>query len=304
MLLRCRAKINLALAVAPPLGAEAGPRQGFHPICSLFAPVELGDDLLLERLAPGTPSRFNIAWADDAPVPSPIDWPLEKDLMVRAHAALERHTQKPLPVAATLRKRTPVGGGLGGGSADAAAMFRGLDALFALALPEPTLHALAQTLGSDLAFFIDAACPPTDAPRPALVTGLGEEIRRLERVPGAAVLIFPPFGCPTGAVYQSFDAALPPRFRQDEVFALAERAVRTGRYESDGLFNDLAAPAMRVRPALAELRRAAADRLARPVHVTGSGSTLFALAATLPEASAMAEALSGLGCPVLATALA
>lgn len=294
MLIPCWAKLNLTLAVGPPLGPEAGPKRGFHPIASWFAAVGLADDLELTPLRPGEPSRYVIEWADDAPRPSPIDWPIEKDLAVRAHRLLEARAGRPLPIAMTLRKRTPVGGGLGGGSSDAAGLIRGVNDLFALGLDEPAQHALAATLGSDIAFFLDTGVPLDQPPRPALVTGLGDELRRLERVPGWAVLILPPFGCPTGPVYRAFDAAVPPRFRVDEVFALAEAAIARGRLDGSALFNDLARPAEAVAPDLAPLRRRVAERLGTSVHVTGSGSTLFALVPDADAARSAAGSLAGL----------
>lgn len=320
--LQAHAKVNLALAVAAPLPA-GHPRAGMHPIASWMAPLDLADDLTISALPPGSASVFDLAWHADAapalssapaahsaahPAPAPltIDWPLEKDLAFRAHAALSAHVGRPLPVAVTLRKRIPAGGGLGGGSADAAAMLRGLDHLFHLALPEATLHALAAALGSDIPFFIDASRPPAPAPaptlppRPALVSGLGERVQRLpargERV--AITLVFPPFGCPTGAVYRAFDDAPPSRFREDEA---ARLAAAPHPPTDDDVFNDLAPAAERAEPRLAALRRELSGALGRPVHVSGSGSTLFALGHNAPASAGDAAFLrlaAAAGCRV------
>src|SRR5438105_752090 len=94
--LRAHAKLNLALSVGPPLAD--GPRAGFHPIASWFAPIDLHDTIEMEALAPGRTSRCSISWADGAPRPSPVDWPLNKDLVVRAHALLKAHAHRALPV--------------------------------------------------------------------------------------------------------------------------------------------------------------------------------------------------------------
>lgn len=295
MLLHCPAKLNLALAVGGPLGPEAGARRGFHPICSWFVAVSLGDDLELTRRPEhdGPESRYQIAWAEDAPRPSPIDWPIEKDLAVRAHRLIERHVGKPLPIDAHLRKRIPVGGGLGGGSSDAAGMIRGVNALFALHLDEHTQHTIAMQLGSDVAFFLDQQAGELANPRPAIVSGLGEELRRVDRVPAWVVLIAPAFGCPTGSVYRAFDSALPPRFKQDEVYALVESSLTRGQIDPHALFNDLARPAEAVAPELAPLRHRCIERTGKPVHITGSGSTMFILEASEPAAQAAAQALAG-----------
>ncbi len=294
------AKVNLALAVGPPLPPEAGPRAGFHPVCSWMHAIDLRDTLSLTRRDAGT-STHALAWAPDAPRPSPIDWPLDKDLCVRAQRALEAHVGHPLPVAMTLSKRIPVGGGLGGGSADAAAMLLGLSTLFDLGLDRPALRALGAALGSDVAFFLGGQTHdtgPAGAPPPALVSGLGDRIEPVARTTGWLALIFPPVGCPTGPVYRAFDAALAPghTLRDHAVRDLAAHTAATAAIPSDRLFNDLAEPAFAVAPGLRALRDTAAATLGRPVHVTGSGSTLFALCPSRAAAEAACTTLRSV-CP-------
>lgn len=183
------------------------------------------------------------------------------------------------PCEVRVLKRIPVGGGLGGGSADAGAALLGLDALFDLGLSQADLSGAAAALGSDVAFFLDRESPP----RPALVTGLGERVERQARLAGDLVLIMPAMGCPTGAVYRAYDAA-PRALREDDVRRMIARAEREGGRADPGvLFNDLAGPALAVAPALAAVRSACAGALGGPVHVSGSGSTLFALAPDGPE---------------------
>ena len=277
------AKINLALAVGPP---EAdGPKRGFHPITSWFVTTTLCDTLTLRRRAPGDASTHMITWAADAPKPSPIDWPIERDLAVRAHRLLETHVGHALPLHMTLGKRIPVGGGLGGGSSDAAAALIAINALFALGLDVSTLADLGQRLGSDIAFFIDDDLPPWDeprrAPRPALVTGFGERISRLPRRPlPPALLLIPAFGCPTGPVYQAFDELLVRRkgkltVTHDPVIFAASHWMNTGMVDQRLLQNGLTDAACKV---VRELEQTI-DRLSRglgvPIHVTGSGSTMF-----------------------------
>lgn len=271
--LAAHAKLNLALSVGPP-----EPPRGYHPIASWFAAVDLADTVRLER-AEAEGSAFSVDWAADAPAPSPIDWPIEKDLGFRAHRALEAHVGRALPARVTIQKRIPVGGGLGGGSSDAAAVLAGLDRLFELDLDRAALIAISTTLGSDVAFFLDAERPP----RQSIVRGFGERIDRIVGSSGgataqAAVLVFPPFGCPTGEVYRAFDQRPGAALREGVVRELVSTAARRGRVPTERLFNDLAAPARDVQPRLAAVQ----DRLGAlahgPVHVTGSGSTLFCLA--------------------------
>lgn len=277
------AKLNLALAVGTP-----APPKGYHPIASWFVATDLCDDVEIERCSPGTPSVHRVEWHADAPKATPIDWPIEKDLAVRAHRLLESATGRELPLKMTVRKRIPVGGGLGGGSSDAAAALVGINWAFGLGLRAEALRELSTRLGSDVAFFIDDDGAGS-RPRPAIVTGFGERIERCAGVPRGwrAVLLFPPFGCPTGAVYAAFDARPAPAFRDQAVRGLVARAA-DGGLDPRALFNDLAQPACDAAPALADvLKRLApaggdAGEMGGasdigPVHVTGSGSTMFVL---------------------------
>lgn len=279
LIIPSHAKLNLALAVAPPEpsalpGGSVNPRAGWHRISSVFSCIDLADELTLKHLAAG-PSRFSILWAPDAPSPSPIDWPIEKDLAFRAHALLEAHAGRPLPVEAVLSKKIPVGGGMGGGSSNAAAMLRGLASLFGI--NPAALPALGARLGSDVPFFLDSERPPHQPARPALVEGFGEHIERRSSFTSSVVLICPRLPCPTPAVYRAFDRQLQTknafRFRDAEVRSLFELHKPI---DSRALFNDLAEPAFEVAPALRELHTRASE-VHSPVHVTGSGSTLFAL---------------------------
>ena len=110
--LRCLAKVNLALSVASPQAS------GLHPIASWMVAVDFADTLTLHRLEAG-PSRFSVVYSPLAPRVEEVNWPQEKDLSFRAHALLEKHADKPLPVQAAIEKMIPTGAGLGGGSSDA-----------------------------------------------------------------------------------------------------------------------------------------------------------------------------------------
>lgn len=296
--MRAHAKVNLALAVGPPLPREALAHAGFHPICSWMHAIDLFDDLTLTRLRDHEPSRHELSWATDAPSPSPIDWPIEQDLCVRAHRAIERLVGRALPLHLTLHKRTPVGGGLGGGSSDAAATIRAVSTLFDLNLSPQAQLDIARALGSDVAFFLGAPSPLAPPP-PALVSGLGERLEPQAPVPGCLLLILPPMGCPTGPVYRAFDAAPALALNEPRVRAIAARAAREARVPGADLFNDLAGAAFAVAPGLESIRDAAARTLNQHIHVTGSGSTLFAVFPT-PHAAAQARERVRSACPSVA----
>jgi 4-diphosphocytidyl-2-C-methyl-D-erythritol kinase len=279
---RAHAKVNLALSVGPPEPAGAD-KPRWHPICSWMHAIDLADDLSIERAAS---SSYAIEWAADAPKASPIDWPIEADLAVRAHRLLESHIGRALPIRLELHKRIPVGGGLGGGSSDAAAVLVAVNTLFGLGRSPAELRAMSRSLGSDVGFFID---DDADGPaRPAIVSGFGDRIERLERRRAdRLLLLLPAVACATPAVYRAYDAA-PRALRSAEV-----RAAAGAPGALSGLFNDLDGPAERVAPGLASLRRALAAALGRPIHMTGSGSTLLAIAGPGEDERALIAAASG-----------
>lgn len=286
LLRRAWAKVNLALQVGPPEPPHSG-RPGWHPICSWTHAIDLADTLTVERAAR---SDYRIEWAPDAPQPSPIDWPPERDLAVRAHGLLEAEAGRELPLRLRLSKRIPVGGGLGGGSSDAAAALLAVDALFDLRLGTGRLRTLGATLGSDVAFFIDAAAD--EPPRPAIVSGFGERVERLpDRRSGPLILFLPGFGCPTPLVYSAFDAS-PGGRAPGDVRAIAARG---GPLE--GLFNDLTPAAGAAVPGLLLARTLISAAMDREVHMTGSGSTLFIPARSVADARSLlglASALPGI----------
>lgn len=276
LLVQSPAKLNLALSVGQPRG------DGMHPICSWMISINLADDLLLTRLDDDRLSRYAILWHEEARRRSDINWSITKDLAVRAHLALEQHVGKRLPVQMKLEKRIPVGGGLGGGSANAAAMLRGINQLFALGLDISTLADIGASLGSDVPFMVAGGS--------AIVTGAGEEVEPLERNGTLhAVVVMPEVACPTGAVYAAFDELGCPSTDPSRVSSLMNS--RTPAQLSESLFNDLTPAAMQVAPALREHLRELADLAERPAHVTGSGSTMFIVCDDELHAQALAQAI-------------
>ncbi len=232
------AKLNLCLRVV-------GRREdGFHLLQSLVAAVDLCDEILL------FPQRAGIELA------APADLgPREENLAVRAARAL-------LPTASpgvriVLHKRIPPGAGLGGGSADAAAVLAGLNELFSLGRTPRELAEIGVKLGADVPFFF--------GPCPAWVEGIGERITPLDLpLPPAFLILVPPIRCPTPDVYQAFDdLGLP-----------ISPSTPSPRELTMG--NDLWPAAVRLAPALLPLREELARVSPGPVGMTGSGSALFA----------------------------
>ena len=267
------AKVNLALSVGA-LGAD-----GLHPIASLMTTIDFEDTLEVKRLLPDRMSRFAIEWHPEARRRTDINWKLRQDLAVRAHTLLEERLGRSLPIQLRLQKRIPVGGGLGGGSANAAAMLRALNALFELELASDVLERVALELGSDVPFLVRGGS--------AIVEGTGGELERAEQTPVHLVLVLPAIQCPTGLVYRTFDElASNPAVDAARVRALAQTPV-----SPHAPFNDLAPAAFAVAPSLRELSARVSEIAELPVHVSGSGATLFVVCDSSIHAQALAAAI-------------
>ncbi len=252
------AKVNLSLSV----GTQN--TQGLHPVVSKAVCVAFSDDIEVTRLEEGDLSRYAILWHEDAKRKSPIDWSVTNDLAVRAHRMLEAAAGKPLPVQMKLQKRIPIGGGLGGGSSDAAAMLLATSELFEL---DFDLVAIATDLGSDTPFLLTGGS--------AIVTDLGESIESQDVDELHLVLIMPEYGCPTGEVFDAFDEL--------DVGDLDESRVRSGE-----IFNDLMEAACSVASELADDMKRLTELLECEIHLSGSGSTMFCICNNATQADEIA----------------
>jgi 4-diphosphocytidyl-2-C-methyl-D-erythritol kinase len=259
------AKVNLFLEVT------ARRPDGYHELRTLLVAVSLYDTL---EFAPAPPATFHLSCTDPKLGTGP------ENLIVRAADLLRRHTGADAGADVRLTKRIPLEAGLAGGSTDAAATLVGLNRLWGLGLSADELTALAAELGSDVAFFLR---PPA-----AWCTGRGEEVMpwplgtRLH-----LVLVCPPFGLSTAAVYRGVRVPDAP-----ETGDALKDAVRAGAVDTIGrlLHNRLQEPAEQLRPELADYRRQLADLGPAGCLLSGSGSTLFALGRDVTDARRLAGA--------------
>lgn len=284
--LHCPAKVNLALSVGAPMST------GMHPIASLMCTLTFGDVMMLSK-TDGDESQFDIQFQklhpdDDTPM-GVVDWPLEKDLAFRALLLMQETVGRKLPVNAKFSKRIPAGAGLAGGSGNAAAMLIGLNRLYDLNLTTATLAELARCLGSDVVFVVYAMQENLSG---AIVHGLGEKITpiKLNQLLDM-VLIFPPFGCPTGLVYGTFDKLLDNPAKEVDL-PMVETMVKKLSIEPADPFNDLASAACHVQPRLGTLQQEITDTIKQPVHITGSGSTMYVLCKDAASAKQTASVIT------------
>ena len=256
-----QAKVNLALRV---LAREAS---GYHHIETVFQRLALADTVTVRA---ANERSLDVHWAGAGTTPDL--GPVEQNLAWRAADAYASATGWPGGFAIEIEKRIPVGGGLGGGSADAASVLRALDALAPRPVGTPALVDIGARLGADVAFLAS----PSEL---ALAWGRGERLLDLPPLPAAPVLlVVPDFGVNTA---QAYGALAERRAGAPWSAAAAWRSPRSlgswGAVAADAV-NDFESVVFDDHPVLATVR---AQLAALPQSVfalmSGSGSTLFAV---------------------------
>jgi len=235
------AKLNLFLHIT---GRRA---DGYHLLQSAFMLIDWCDTLHFERRADGQITR------EDLGAPLPPD-----DLIVRASRALQQATGCTQGAHIGVDKRIPAQAGMGGGSSDAASTLMALNRLWNLRLSRTELARIGLTLGADVPFFIHG--------RHGWVEGIGERIQPLMLPPARFVVVKPPQGLETVAIFRA------PDLKRD-----SEPAILAGFTADPYGFghNDLQPVAERLCPQVAE----AIGRLSHlglDARMTGSGSAVFA----------------------------
>lgn len=255
--LAASAKVNLHLEI---LGRRA---DGFHELETVFQTIGLADTVSVAL----TPGEGVSLIGDDPDLP----WDAS-NLAWRAAAAYLAANPLPGCLAIQVTKRIPAGAGLGGGSADAAAVLVACDRLATHPLGQAALETLAAGLGSDISFLVRGGT--------AHATGRGEVLTSLPDLPALPLTVLMPEGahCATPAVYRALtEAERGPR----PAHGPAWFAERLPHRLSEILSNRLTPPACRVCPAVGELLAHLAG-LDVPHLMTGSGAACLAFAAVVP----------------------
>ncbi len=257
MRIRSFAKVNLGLEVL------ARREDGYHELRTLFQTIDLHDDIVLR------PRDEGVVVVCDHPL-VPTDG---ANLAARAAEELRRYAGIERGVEIGIRKRIAVGGGLGGGSSNAAAVLMGLDRLWRLGLGPAGLHPLARRLGADVPYFLVGGT--------ALGLARGDEVYPLrQQLRAHLVVVDPGVHVSTARVFARLDAGLTPRENSNSIFHFVSREL-----EGSGAFrllvNDLEAAALEEAPALrveaARIRAALAGAGACVSALSGSGSCWFGL---------------------------
>ena len=247
-----RAKLNLFLRVL------SRDDDGYHSLETLFCRIALADELIATRTDAGI--TIEVSGADVGP---------DKDnLAVRAAELVIAALRTRIGVHLKLEKKIPVGGGLAGGSADAAATLDAVNALAGNAIPRAELLQFAAKLGSDVAFCFSGASL-------ALGWGRGERMMVLPPLPPApAVLLVPPVAVRTPEAYRWIAESRQNQGRRGPV-AMDLEALSTWGNVGRLAGNDFESPVFARLPAVRAAFEAVVGTRPLVCRMSGSGSTIF-----------------------------
>ena len=277
LILPAYAKLNLTLDVT-------GRRpDGYHDIDSVMQTISLHDLIWIER----TDCRvFDVVGPMIA----------GENLVLKAARELEGHLSRALPFTIRLFKRLPMGAGLGGGSADAAAFLKAANLLYDLKLTAGELIEIATAVGQDVPFLLSGGT--------ARATGLGSTVAPLPAVPSSwrFLVVCPPLEISTRAVYEAVDGNAPSARRTPGLVAALQTPTLTlprerGRESATALFgNDLEPASRRLFPQLDEALKRLHD-IVPGLTMSGTGAALFAIFVGRADAEAALAAVRKLGYP-------
>lgn len=264
------AKINLFLEV---LGKRP---DGYHEIETVMQKVSLHDTLTFTRIPEGIEVE-----CDNPEIPcdpSNIVW--------KAVALMEHNFPGHFGIRITIKKRIPIGGGMGGGSSNAAVTLKALNKLWSLGLKPAQLEGLGAQLGSDVPFFIRG--------KTAICRGRGEIVQpiRLKRKYWY-VLVLPGFPLATKDVYANLQASLTTSVKRVKLL----NGAKCGHRPRQGTFvpfNRLEQPAFRLHPVLRRLKKTLEKTCSGGALLSGSGSSLFGICVSRKEANLAKTQVDGM----------
>ncbi len=269
VLLRAFAKVNYALEVRGLRG------DGYHGISTVMQSISLADEVEIERTGEGFELTVE---PQDAEVGV-----IKENTVYKAQKMLEKHSGFELPVRMRLRKSIPVGAGLGGGSADAAATLVGLNELFELDLSDAELRKIGVEVGADVPFCLSGGT--------ALGEGIGEVLSLLPGPPPHCLTVAKPVaGANTAQIYRAYDEQ--PRRDNISVAPVVDAlGVRDLGALARSLGNDLAPVTKGLVPEVRVLEEELLHAGALGAGMSGSGTAVFGMFGSDAEARAAANGL-------------
>ncbi|HWP48401.1 MAG TPA: 4-(cytidine 5'-diphospho)-2-C-methyl-D-erythritol kinase [Candidatus Limnocylindrales bacterium] len=255
LVLKSPAKINLGLQV---LGKRS---DGYHEVRTILQEIELHDLLYLSRIEEGIQLQCNHPRL-------PLN---EQNLAFKAARLIKEKTRFSGGVKIYLDKKIPIGGGLGGGSSNAACVIKGLNQLWGLGLTREEMQNLGAEIGSDVPFFISGGT--------ALATGRGEKIQQLPSFPKTwLIVITPDVEISTSWAYKNLNLELTNCSTNSNVILPEDERNRWFSRVWEGkwinAFEDLV---IREYPVVGEAKKLLEQIGARWVSLSGSGSSVFGI---------------------------
>ncbi|MDD5692654.1 MAG: 4-(cytidine 5'-diphospho)-2-C-methyl-D-erythritol kinase [Candidatus Omnitrophica bacterium] len=287
LLLESFAKINLYLQV---LNKR---KDNFHDLSTLFCRIGLADTIIIKERkdslikikcsSPQVPKdKSNLCYAAAAL--------LKQKLKLESNGlpSFKQSHKLSLGLEIEIKKRIPVGAGLGGGSSNAASTLLGLNRFWDLDLPQTKLMKLAAELGSDVPFFVSGA-------KFALGSGRGEKIKpltSLKKLKLWFILACPNIKVSTPLIYRKFDTYVSTggafsrltRPKHDVKILISELSKRAFRVRPEYLFNSLEPVTTRIYPAVDQVKKALYGIGLEKVMMSGSGPAVFVVCGSAREA--------------------
>ncbi len=267
MKVRAFAKINLGLKI---LGKRA---DGFHELDTIFARIGIFDELEIRLREDG---QIHVT-VEGAQIPT------KENLVFRAAWLLQKFSPRSLGIDIFLKKRIPLGAGLGGGSADAAAVLRTLPKIWGLKIAPEKLHKIAASLGSDVPFFL--------AKKVCRGRGRGEILEPItlpKKFPREVLVVVPPIQISTAWAFNTLSLRAPLRGAKQSVRA-AGLLIPSRRDRSDDFLNDFERVVFQEFPEIRQIKKQLEKSGAAIASLSGSGSAVFGLFRKRPSREIIQE---------------
>lgn len=244
------AKINIGLTI---LNKR---EDGYHNIETTLSTINLSDKLIIEKKDSGIELLAGT-----------LKIPLEENLCFKAAQLFLSHYGINEGVKIVLQKNIPIGGGLGGGSSDAAGVLKGLREIFNINVSDEELMALARKLGCDVPFFIKGGA--------AIARGVGDELKFFKLPKMELIIYYPGFPISTKWAYEEYDKLnLTTSIDLDNILvAKKKKQTRTGLF----LNNDFEKVVFKAHPHLLDIKNNLLGTGVYMVSLSGSGSCLYAV---------------------------
>ena len=248
--LKAWAKVNLGLKIIEKR------KDGFHNIETTLTTINLADIVTFEEKTQG----IEIITTEQ-------DIPLEKNLCYSAARLFIDKFDVKKGVKINLTKNIPIGGGLGGGSSDAACVLKGLNKLYDLKVSEESLFEMGRNIGSDVPFFIKGGA--------AYARGKGDELRFFKLPRMHMIIYWPGYSIMTNWAYEEYDKISLTAQQETDIIVQDKKAKKKNNKPVFNLVNDFEKAVFKKYPDLLDVKANLLGCGAYIVNLSGSGSCLF-----------------------------